>query len=172
MFDQKARLVALIGAGLLLAACGDDAAPGGSNGGSSGSAAGGVVAKDHPELGKVLTDSKGMTLYFTDQEADGTIRCVEGCLSIWSPVMMDSAPSGVADGLGVTDRESSGKQLTFEGKPLYTFRLDPGAGEVTGHNVEDDFSGIHFVWRAAIVGGQPAGGESPATTTSGDGYGY
>jgi predicted lipoprotein with Yx(FWY)xxD motif len=180
MFDQKAsappaarmkrgaaRIAALVGAGLLLAACGDDAT---SNSGSGGGTAGGVGTRDS-QIGKILTDSKGMTLYFADQEADGKIRCVDTCLSMWAPVMMDSAPSGVADGLAVMDRQSSGKQLTFQGKPLYTFRLDTAAGDTRGDRAEDDFSGTHFVWHAAVIGGQPQDGGSSPTSDSG-GYGY
>jgi len=169
------RLAAFIGAGLLLAACGNGATSDGS--GNSGNASGGgdVATRDHPQLGTVLTNSSGRTLYFTDQEADGKVRCVEGCLSFWSPMVMSSstAPDQV-EGLGVIQREGGGEnQLTYQGKPLYTFSLDKAEGQVGGDKVEDDFSGTHFVWHAVVVGGQPAGGgtQPPAETTDG-GYGY
>ena len=186
MFDQNAqappctgtsggitvpRLAALIGAGLLIAGCGGNAAtPGG--GGDAGSAAGSVATRDHPQLGTVLTNSSGRALYFTDQEADGKVRCVEACLSFWSPMVTPdaTAPAQVKD-LGVIQRDGQ-NQLTYQGKPLYTFSQDTAEGQVTGDKVEDDFSGTHFVWHAVVLGGQPSGGDTQSPSETGGGYGY
>src|ERR1700754_715626 len=67
-----------------------------------------VGTLDHPELGKILVDSADMTLYFADQERDGTIECVDECLRFWFPVAPAerAAPKvpGVP-GLGVLHRD-------------------------------------------------------------------
>lgn len=165
------RAAALMCAGLLLAACGS------SEPAATGPGGGGVTTRDHPQLGKILTDSSGDTLYFAEQEADGKIRCKEGCLSIWTPMTMagEAKPPTDIPGLGTVRREDNGKnQLTYQGMPLYTFTLDKNAGDTQGDNAQDDFSGVHFVWHAVTVGGQPpgGGGSQPMTTTSGGGYGY
>jgi predicted lipoprotein with Yx(FWY)xxD motif len=55
-------------------------------------------------------------------------------------------------GLAVLRRSDTGKdQLTYQGKPLYTFKLDKAAGQHTGHNLTDDFAGVTFTWRAATT---------------------
>lgn len=162
--------VGLMCAGLL-AACGSSEPAATGSGGAS------VMMRDHPQLGKILTDASGDTLYFAEQEADGKIRCREGCLSIWTPMTTAAdaqLPAGIP-GLGTVRREDNGtSQLTYQGMPLYTFTLDKNAGDTTGDNAQDDFSGVHFVWHAVTVGGQPPGGgaSQPMPTTSGDGYGY
>ena len=169
------RAAALLGAGLLLAACGSSEPATGGSGNSGNSGAAGVDTREHPQLGTILTDSSGDTLYFAEQEAGGKIQCKEGCLSIWVPMTMpgDAPPAGEVEGLGVIRRDDNGQnQLTWQGKPLYTFTLDKKPGDISGDNVADDFSGVHFVWHAAALNAQPGGGtESPMTTTSG-GYGY
>jgi predicted lipoprotein with Yx(FWY)xxD motif len=127
-----------------------------------------VRTADHPDIGTILVDTAGKTLYFTDQEEDGGVRCVDDCLEIWIPAESPDStePTGV-DGLGVMKRaDNSRQQLTYEGKPLYTFQLDRAAGDANGNAVEDDFGGTHFVWHAVTVGGQPA----PNTGAGGGGY--
>ena len=114
-----------------------------------------VTTADHPALGQILVDSAGKTLYFADQERDGSIECVDECLGFWFPV----APSARAaprvpgvQGLGVLHRSDNGQdQLTFQGRPLYTFRLDDRNGDISGNNLSDAFDGTFFTWRAARV---------------------
>ena len=72
--------------------------------------------------------------------------------------------------LGVT---AAGDQVTFGGKPLYTFVQD-NPGQVTGNGVMDSFDGTNFTWTAATVSGQAASGGAATTTSSssgGGGYG-
>lgn len=114
-----------------------------------------VGTLNHPELGQILVDSADMTLYFADQERDGSIECVDECLGFWFPVAPAerAAPSvpGV-QGLGVLHRDDSGQdQLTFQGRPLYTFRLDSKRGDISGDNLSDVFDGTFFTWHAARV---------------------
>jgi hypothetical protein len=58
--------------------------------------------------------------------------------------------------------DNSRNQLTYQGKPLYTFSMDKAAGDTKGNGLEDDFGGTHFVWRAVTIDGSqqqpPAGG--------------
>lgn len=174
MPDQKAtrgtlltRAGAMLGTGLflLLSACGGSEEP--------AAASSSVATQDHAQLGKILTDPSGRTLYFADQEADGTLRCVERCLDVWVPATVSDGTQPTANGvsdLGVLRRTDNGQhQLTYQGKPLYRFELDSAAGEVKGDNAQDDFNGTHFVWHAAAVGQQP---DAPAPATGEGGYGY
>jgi predicted lipoprotein with Yx(FWY)xxD motif len=169
------RLSTVLGTAVLLAACGSG---GTSNGDSAGGApAGPAVAQsqNHAKLGKILVAPSGKTLYFTDQETDGMIRCVGTCLEFWLPATSPdgAAPSGPdVTALDVLRRPDNGQaQLTYKGKPLYSFSLDESAGDINGNNVEDDFGGTHFVWHAATIDtGSPAT-PSPAPESNDGGYG-
>jgi len=161
--DSKVRLSTVLGAVAVLAACG--------SGGTTGEDAT-VRSQDHPELGRILVDASGKTLYFAEQESDGVVRCVDGCLDFWFPAKSTdgAAPSVPGVVLDVLRRADNGQsQLTYEGMPLYTFQLDNSAGEANGNNLEDDFGGTHFVWHAVTIDGE--GAATPAETP-GAGGGY
>jgi len=105
----------------------------------------------------------GKTVYTPDQEAHGKIMCTGGCLSFWIPVTVVSggavaAPSGVAGRFGTIHRADDRlTQLTYNGKPLYTFRLDQRPGQVQGNDFADQFGGVSFTWRVVTTSGAPAG---------------
>lgn len=151
--DIQARpfaVATMLASAMVLAACGTSAGSGTTENADNAT----VRTADHPDIGTILVDTSGKTLYFAEQEKDGSVKCVDDCLDIWIPaVSPDSGePTGV-EGLGVMRRsDNSQQQLTYEGKPLYTFQLDKAAGDAKGNAVEDDFGGTHFVWRAATVG--------------------
>jgi predicted lipoprotein with Yx(FWY)xxD motif len=158
----RAAVIAMFAAAALLAACGT------SGEADTSSDAAAVRTEDDPGIGTILVDRSGKTLYFADQEADGTIQCVDDCLEFWFPAESSdaTAPSGV-QGMDVQRRaDDARQQLTFHGKPLYTFRLDRSAGDTKGNEVEDDFGGTHFVWHAVTVDGA-----APTSGDDGGGYG-
>jgi predicted lipoprotein with Yx(FWY)xxD motif len=66
--------------------------------------------------------------------------------------------------------DTGAEQLTFQGKPLYTFKLDTKAGEAKGNNLTDAFSGVDFTWRAATTTAA-APTQAPSSSDNG-GYGY
>jgi predicted lipoprotein with Yx(FWY)xxD motif len=149
-----------------LAACGG----GGGDSSGSGAAAGGgttVAVKSIDGVGKVLVDSSGKALYASDVEADGKVRCTGACTSFWEPLTIDSAkPAAAGDvgTIGVISRPDGAKQVTVDGKLLYTFSED-APGKVEGDGFADDFDGRHFKWNAVLAGGDSAdstgGGASP-----------
>jgi predicted lipoprotein with Yx(FWY)xxD motif len=145
--------IAAVGAALLLGACG---------GGNSDSA---------KASSKVLVNSSGAALYVSDQEKDGTVRCTGGCTSIWLPAaagsVKQSAVSDAGGKLGTVKRPDGTSQATFNGRPLYRFAEDGGAGKVTGNGVSDSFGGQHFTWHS--VGGSGSGSSSGG---SGGSYSY
>jgi hypothetical protein len=79
------------------------------------------------------------------------------------------APRGVAGALGTIHRPGGLTQLTFNGKPLYTFRLDLAPGQAHGNNFTDHFGGTSFTWHAVTTNGSPAGTGQPG---NGGGYAY
>jgi predicted lipoprotein with Yx(FWY)xxD motif len=178
-------LAAVTAAGLL-AACGSagggTGTGGGSGAGASASAAPGAAARDAvisarelPGVGTVLVSRSGKTLYSPQQEANGKIMCTGGCLSFWFPVRVVAgtalhAPSGVTGVLGMIHRPGGLTQLTYNGKPLYTFRLDQAPGQAHGNNFTDRFGGTTFTWHALTTSGATAGTGGQQGTSGGYTY--
>jgi predicted lipoprotein with Yx(FWY)xxD motif len=160
----------LVGLVLVTAACGDDDE---ESTAAAGTGATDIAVREGTSVGTVLVDADGMTLYTTDEEADGTIRCVDECAAIWLPVTVTSAapsaPEVVADEIGTVARPDGSMQATFAGQPLYRFSFDEQPGDVTGEAVADTFAGTEFVWHAVTTG---AAATQPPPTTAGGGYGY
>src|SRR5499427_903706 len=170
-------------AAALVAACGG---PGGIYGSGGGSAASGTAGTAHhapsshgvvisartlPGVGTVLVGRSGKTLYSPQQEVHGTIMCTGGCLSFWFPVPVTGgatlhAPAGITGVLGTIHRPDDGlTQLTYNGKPLYTFRLDQAPGQAHGNNFTDHFGSASFTWHAVTTSGAPAGTAQPGNAS-------
>jgi predicted lipoprotein with Yx(FWY)xxD motif len=159
-----------------LAACGGSNSNDSSTSGS-GSVGGGatVATKSVAGTGTVLVDSKGAALYTNDMDTSSKAVCTGQCLTEWVPL---AAPAGgkpssddaaVQAKLGTLQRPDGSGQVTFGGKPLYTFVEDP-SGQVTGDGFSDAFGGTHFVWTAATTGGSSAGQAGTTTTQQPSGY--
>jgi predicted lipoprotein with Yx(FWY)xxD motif len=171
--------IVIAAAALALGACGGGSSSSGSDGGSTAASTGAsssgsakTVSVSHVDgAGDVLVDGDGMALYTPEQEADGTIVCTGGCLSFWRPL----TPSGgrpTADGdagsLGVVKRPDGMRQVTANGKPLYTFTED-AAGQVTGDGFSDSFDGRDFTWHVVVAGGEPSSSAPGAASNGGGG---
>ena len=164
----------------LVAACGSSGASGGGSG--SPASANVVSARQVSGVGTVLVDSAGLTLYSvkTPSEANGNIKCTGTCTTFWIPVTASSVSqgsSGLPGKLGIVHRPDGKTQVTYNGMPLYTFKLDTAAGQAHGNNYTDSFDGTTFTWQALTSSGAPAGGNAPAPAPSASssqpgGYGY
>ena len=129
-------------------------------------------------VGTVLTNQSGRTLYTPEQEANGSIKCTGSCLSFWFPVTMAQgttphAASGLTGKLGSVKRPDNGDlQVTYNGDPLYTFRLDSAPGQAHGNNFTDSFGGQTFLWHVATVSGAAPAGGQPSNPSGNSGYNY
>jgi predicted lipoprotein with Yx(FWY)xxD motif len=164
-------LVSAALAALALAASACGGASGGAASGPSVSEPATMVSVEHIDgVGNVLVDSKGQALYSPDQEAGGEVLCMGSCTSIWVPLTLTGSakPTGsseVSGKLGTTDRPDGAVQVTYQGKPLYTFVEDTSPGSVTGNGFHDEFGGRQFTWHVASVGAVSSTG-----TNTGGGY--
>jgi predicted lipoprotein with Yx(FWY)xxD motif len=151
------------------------AASNGAGGTQQGGAGTTISSRQLSGVGMVLTDQSGKTLYTPEQEANGTIKCTGSCLSFWFPVTAANggtphAGSTLAGKLGSIKRPDGTSQVTYNGEPLYTFKLDSGPGQAHGNDFTDSFDGQSFVWHAATASGTapaPAPSSNPAS-----GYNY
>jgi predicted lipoprotein with Yx(FWY)xxD motif len=163
------QLVMTAFAALAIAGCG-----GGGERAAGGSSPGATVSvKQVGDVGDALVTAGGMTLYTSNVEAGGKIACTGACTSFWKPLEASgTTPSaeGNTGKLGVVKRPDGTRQVTSNGRPLYTFAED-GAGEVKGDGFTDDFGGHHFVWHAMVAGGKPASSQGSGDGAySGGGY--
>ena len=163
-----------------LAACGSSSNSSDNNSTAAASTSGGastVSTKSISGTGTVLVDSKGDALYTNNMDSGSKIACTAECTSIWIPA---AAPSGgqptsgdssVQAKLGTVMRPDGTSQVTFGGKPLYSFVQD-SPGKVTGNGVSDSFGGTSFTWTAATTGATSANSSSTSTGSSSGGGGY
>jgi predicted lipoprotein with Yx(FWY)xxD motif len=92
--------------------------------------------------GKALVDSKSMTLYVTDRDTTaGKSTCNGQCAANWPPLMA-AADAKASGDWSVVTRDDGAKQWAYKGKPLYTWKDDKKAGDVTG-------DGVGGVWHIA-----------------------
>ena len=129
-----------------------------------------VSAEQISGSGNVLVDSKGQALYANDQEKRMAL-CDGACLSFWMPLTIHGGtPKGNSlDGkLGVLTRPGGDKQVTFNGKLLYTFYLDK-PGKVGGDGFDDAFGGQNFTWHVVHANGATSstGNSQPSNTIPG-----
>jgi len=99
-----------------------------------------------PKFGKILVDQAGLALYYnTATKPPSTWWCKGKCLTAWPPLVLGTGQTKPSLGKGVhgisTVVGPSGVQVTWHGKPLYTFIKDK-AGTVEGQ-------GIAKVWFVA-----------------------
>lgn len=118
--------------------------PGGSEaaaaGGATSSEAGPVeVATADSDLGEIVVDGEGMTLYVFDNDSDGESACYDACAQTWPPLTGSAtAGEGVdASLLGETTRDDGTTQVTYDGSPLYYYAPDAAPGDTQGQGVGD-----------------------------------
>jgi predicted lipoprotein with Yx(FWY)xxD motif len=82
-----------------------------------------------------------MTLYLFTEDPPGDSVCLDDCLAVWPPLLIDGEPR-VGDGVdsslvGTIERPDDGVQLTYDDAPLYLWASDQQPGEVTGQGVQE-----------------------------------
>jgi predicted lipoprotein with Yx(FWY)xxD motif len=96
-----------------------------------------VVVKEvtRGSFGEILTNIHMKALY-----TDNGAACTGSCLSVWPPLVMPKGktmPAGIS-GLGTTPFGTGKLQVTYQGKPLYTFAPDTKK-TVSGQGVNSFF---------------------------------
>jgi predicted lipoprotein with Yx(FWY)xxD motif len=174
-------LVAIAALGVGLAACANNSSAGGYGGGSSSSSSGSTGAASVGtakvgDLGTVLVNADGRTLYLFESDTSMSSTCTGSCAGTWPAFTTsgDASATGGADAsmLGMTTRDDGSTQVTYNGHPLYTYSGDMAAGQANGE-------GISNVWYAVSTQGTPAmpntggngGGNGGGGYGTGGGYG-
>ncbi len=119
------------------------ASPSGSTAAPSGSAASTVLVTQNPQLGAILTDTQGMTLYIRKSDMPGMSTCSGQCATTWPPFQPPSgnlvAPSGASGKLGTSTRDDGSKQVTYNDMPLYHYAQDTAPGDTKGQGIANNW---------------------------------
>jgi len=155
----RMKMFALAGAlALGLAACGSDEPappaadpPAGAPPGYGGGAAA-TVKTGETDLGTILTDAEGLTLYMFGADENGQSTCYEECAATWPALTVDGEPvagEGLDDSkLGTSERTDGTVQATYGGLPLYYFASDTAPGDTNGQGLSD-------IWYVVSPEGEP-----------------
>lgn len=112
----------------------------------------GVATKD--DVGSYLVDRDGRALYVLEGDRTGQKACTGACLGEWPPMWTESAPqaaSGVESNRIGTKAQNGKVQVTYAGWPLYYYRADRQPGQISGHDVHDQWGG----WYLLSPSGEP-----------------
>jgi predicted lipoprotein with Yx(FWY)xxD motif len=118
---------------------------------------------------KVLVSRNGLTLYSLSVETRGRFICTDqSCLSLWKPLVVPkgTTPTGALH-LGTVRRPDGRTQVSYRGRPVYTFTQDRKPGDVKGNGFKDV-----GVWRPASPGSGGSAAPPPPSPYPGyPGYG-
>lgn len=100
-----------------------------------------TVAVASSDLGDILADGEGMTLYVFIPDDQGTPTCTDDCAETW-PLFEGPATAGEgADDalLGTAEHPDGTTMATYNDWPLYYFAPDEQPGDTQGQGVGDNW---------------------------------
>ncbi|MFD9499118.1 hypothetical protein [Streptomyces sp. NPDC060035] len=107
-----------------------------------------VDTKSADELGTILVDEKGRTLYLFRADKKNKSTCTGDCAEAWPPLLSKGdakAGKGVDKKLlDITKRSGGDEQVTYNGHPLYYYAGDKKPGETNGQDL-DQFGAEWYV---------------------------
>jgi len=110
------------------------------------------VATGETDLGTVLVDGAGFTLYIFTQDGANESTCGAGCIEVWPAAAVDGDVV-VGEGLDASqfatiERDDGTTQLTVDEQPLYRYSPDGAPGDTNGQ-------GLAGVWFVVDADGEP-----------------
>jgi predicted lipoprotein with Yx(FWY)xxD motif len=128
-------------------------------------------------LGTILVDSKGRTLYLSRKDSGMNSACSGACASAWPPLRASGKPTvgggAKAAMVGTIPRSDGKAQVTYNGHPLYLYSGDQKAGDANGQG-STAFGARWYALNAAgnQVSGKASSSGSGSSSGGGGGYSY
>jgi predicted lipoprotein with Yx(FWY)xxD motif len=141
-----------------------------------------IAIAQNPELGKILVDGSGKTLYLFEADKNGNSACnSSSCIEAWPPLEgTPTAGEGVSKAkLGTITRKDGDTQATYNGHPLYYYAPDKGGGDAEAKGQElEQFGAEWYVLSSSgnkaeeeeSGGGQTESSGGGSGSSSGGGY--
>jgi predicted lipoprotein with Yx(FWY)xxD motif len=146
MAKRFVSIVGLVVVALVVVACGGSSSDNSSGGSAAkpalnSSDATASVALRKTDLGRILVDGKGQTLYLFEKDKGTSSACDGACAVAWPPLTTTGTPSAgtgvIASKLGTTKRADGSTEVTYNGHPLYTYAGDGAPGQTSGQGLDD-----------------------------------
>ena len=168
----------VVAAAAVLSACGSSSPSGAGSAGSGATttpqshssmpvsnASSTSISTRHTNIGTVLVNSKGRTLYWFAIDTPTKSNCTGSCLTYWPPVhgKVTAAPgTNLPKKFGTIKGPDGQVQATYAGHPLYTYVADSAPGQ-TGGNGKNLSGGLWWAMtptgaKLGAPAGAPAGG--------------
>ena len=88
------------------------------------------------QLGRLLVDRNGRTLYLFEKDRNRRSACYGQCATFWPPLLTHGKPAARAGArkslLGTTRQANGSQQGTYAGHPLYRYLQDRKSGQTRG----------------------------------------
>jgi predicted lipoprotein with Yx(FWY)xxD motif len=155
-------------------AAADSSAPSAPAAAAGGTASLNLAARG--DLGQVLVDSQGRTLYLWEADSGSTSTCSGSCASAWPPAVVTGTPTAGAglnaSLIGTTKRDDGSMELTYNNHPLYLFIGDKAPAAAKGQGS----SAFGAPWYVVNAAGQKVDDDddsaAPAATSGANSYSY
>ncbi|MET0512064.1 MAG: hypothetical protein ABW135_10345 [Thermoleophilaceae bacterium] len=124
-----------------------------------------TLGVENSNLGKILVDSQGRTLYLFQGDTGTKSNCSGACASNWPPLTSANPKVGKgasASMTGTTKRSDGTTQVTYNGHPLYTFSGDSSPGQTSGQGV----NAFGALWYVVSPAGQQVTASAPSNSGS------
>lgn len=100
-----------------------------------------IVQTRSSDLGQILVDAQGRTLYLFGKDTGAASTCSGACAADWPPVPVVGTPhasgGATAASIGVITASDGRTQLSYAGHPLYYFVGDSSAGQTHGQGINE-----------------------------------
>ncbi len=100
------------------------------------------------DLGTVLVDAEGRTLYLFESDESTTSTCDDECAEAWPPLLTSKEPKAEGSAksklLDTSERPDGKTQVTYNDHPLYRYDGDSEPGDTNGQGL-DEFGAEWFV---------------------------
>ncbi len=136
-----------------------------TSGNTTGQLGAGIVATASASVGgqstTILTDARGMTLYYFAPDSATTSACTGSCASVWPPLIVSSgSPSSTSSLPGTLSARDvgNGQQVLYNGHPLYHYSADAAPGDTRGDGIQGKW---HVATPGVAVNTGPTGQPTP-----------
>jgi len=86
----------------------------------------------------ILTTAQGLTLYYRTSDTATSVTCTGACAGAWPPLLLASGTPTSSPSLPGTLTvlaNANGRQVLYNGHPLYRFVNDSAPGQVKGQGI-------------------------------------
>ncbi len=136
-----------------------------------------LKASSAANLGSIVVNAKGQTLYHASRETAGKIRCTGNCAYFWFPLLVGTKQKIVLGKgidrakVGTIKRPNGALQVTYNKLPLYRYYLDRKPGQAKGQGFKDSAGTWYVVSTKGKIVTTPAAGGSGGNTGTSTGSG-